>query len=451
MVAQAQDDKNDSRHATSITTPALGTLPPIKKALLSDSFLMEHALTEDQSASAFELVRKEIQWCEMYHKGGPVPRQVAIQGDLKCFESPMGTPVVDTAPTGQTSLSASPSGTNEPHSAIGSTKSISGQQDENQGPRVDPGAKRGSFATIMIQPIYRHPADEQPALQEWTPTVRMLRDLVQGLTGQQINHALIQMYRNGDDYISEHADKTLDVVRGSTIFNLSLGATRTMVLRSKREQGHGVKTAMPREATRVALHHGSLFGLGWNTNQNMTHEIKRDKREERDKTASELDYNGCRISITFRLIATFLMTVESDSFSDAATTSSLASESDCGSQASPTTRPSFSVLFGQGAKHCRTQAEALEAVKAKCWRNGQSIVKDGPPVTARLPPPTAKMPLGSLFSATNKTNEQQQETNSTIGDSERLLQAFSEENRRADFDWEESYGQGFDVVNIQII
>jgi alkylated DNA repair dioxygenase AlkB len=41
---------------------------------------------------------------------------------------------------------------------------------------------------------------------------------------------LIQLYRTGADYISEHSDKTIDVVRGSRIVNVSLGARRTMTL-----------------------------------------------------------------------------------------------------------------------------------------------------------------------------------------------------------------------------
>lgn len=33
----------------------------------------------------------------------------------------------------------------------------------------------------------------------------------------ELNHVLIQKYRNGEDYISEHSDKTVDIVRGTSI------------------------------------------------------------------------------------------------------------------------------------------------------------------------------------------------------------------------------------------
>jgi alkylated DNA repair dioxygenase AlkB len=212
-----------------------------------DTKLLKNVLPPDLAGddternSVFETVLREVEWHEMQHKGGAVPRLVSLQGDK----------------------------------------------------------------TAKHEPLYRHPADVQPPLTAWTPTIEKLRDHCSSILQQPLNHALIQWYRSGDDYISEHADKTIDVERGSSIVNLSLGATRTMVLRPKRESAQG-KTPTPRPAVRCRLQHGSLFVLGWETNRTMTHEIKRDKRETQFKTADELDYGGMRISITFRYIATFL-------------------------------------------------------------------------------------------------------------------------------------------------
>lgn len=66
-------------------------------------------------------------------------------------------------------------------------------------------------------PVYRHPADTSPPLRAWTPTVEAIRDHVEKTLGHPVNHALLQLYRNSEDYISEHSDKTIDVVRGSNI------------------------------------------------------------------------------------------------------------------------------------------------------------------------------------------------------------------------------------------
>mmetsp|Transcript_20602 Transcript_20602/g.42965 ORF Transcript_20602/g.42965 Transcript_20602/m.42965 type:complete len:337 (-) Transcript_20602:727-1737(-) len=230
---------------------------------LNDSRLINNILSPELEQTIFQSLQEELQplWSEMFHKGGAVPRLVCLQGDI-----------------------------------IG----ISNDNDDGKGELTADNHHNRSMV-----PLYRHPADEHPPLQQWTPTVRKLRDIASNLiSGQELNHALIQMYRDGDDYISEHADKTLDIERGSAIVNLSVGATRTMILRPKK--GVDNVKGTPRPSTRVAMDHASLFVLGWDTNRLMTHEIKRDKREEKFKTEEERAFDGVRISITLRKIATFL-------------------------------------------------------------------------------------------------------------------------------------------------
>ena len=83
-------------------------------------------------------------------------------------------------------------------------------------------------------PVYRHPSDTSLPLLHFSPAVQMLREEVVKHVGHEINHCLIQLYRTGADYISEHSDKTLDIIPGSSIVNVSFGAMRTMRLRTKR-------------------------------------------------------------------------------------------------------------------------------------------------------------------------------------------------------------------------
>jgi hypothetical protein len=82
----------------------------------------------------------------------------------------------------------------------------------------------------VIYPIYRQPAESQPKTTLWVPTSEILRKICSDITGQELNHALIQLYPDGKSWISEHSDKTLDIKHGTNIISLSLGATRTMVL-----------------------------------------------------------------------------------------------------------------------------------------------------------------------------------------------------------------------------
>ncbi|KAI5853202.1 hypothetical protein DFP73DRAFT_507077 [Morchella snyderi] len=231
-----------------------------------DSSLVNNILPPALSKTAFDNLKKEVAWRTMYHRGGEVPRMVAVEGV------------------------------------------------------VDSDGDERSF------PIYRHPADESPPLLQFSPTVQLIVDCVQKVLNHPVNHVLIQHYRDGNDYISEHSDKTLDIVRGSKIVNVSLGAQRTMILRTKKDaakqkaaestsqeqsnrpEGHGPE----RTTQRIPLPHNSMFILGLETNKKWLHGIRQDRRETGLKTVQEMSHNGERISLTFRHIGTFLSDKEKE-------------------------------------------------------------------------------------------------------------------------------------------
>ncbi|KIW10946.1 hypothetical protein PV08_10245 [Exophiala spinifera] len=219
-----------------------------------DCRLFVDVIDSEEAKNAFYSLRDRVKWTKMYHRSGEVPRLVAVQGEMG-----------------------------------------------------------GNGSKI---PIYRHPADESPELLPFDSTVDMLRKAAEKATGHPFNHCLIQWYRNSEDNISEHSDKTLDIVRGSSIVNFSLGAQRTMILRMK-------KTAVPTEdegyrkddedssrpSQRIHLAHNSLFVLGDETNRYWLHSIRADKRPLTEKEAGERAFEGQRISLTFRQIGTFINTV----------------------------------------------------------------------------------------------------------------------------------------------
>jgi hypothetical protein len=134
--------------------------------------------------------------------------------------------------------------------------------------------------------------------------VARLRDEAAALVGHPFNHCLVQLYRDGKDWISAHSDKTLDIVDDSFIVNVSVGAERTMVLRRKgkgaavpgaRGGALGEAASTAREAQRIALPHGSLLQMSLATNREWVHEIRQ------QGAAGEV---GPRISLTFRWIGT---------------------------------------------------------------------------------------------------------------------------------------------------
>lgn len=271
-------------------------------------------------------------------------------------------------------------------------------------------AVQGSIEEDGTQPVYRHPSDESPPLRPFTPAVQKIRDLTAKALGHPLNHVLIQCYRNGNDYISEHSDKTLDIFRWSFIANVSIGAQRTMVFRSKRgkrKQAGPVARdnlnptdpddsdaisirldtydkAAPsrtppsppkRQTIRCPMPHNSLIKMGLVTNEKWLHCIKADKRPAHEKSPAELAWNGARISLTFRYISTFLTPTPSGSGSDP-------------------------LIWGQGATSKTREA-------ARLVLNGQS-----PEAVA-------------------------------------LLRAFGRENNSPEFDWEANYGRGFDVLHMK--
>ena len=175
----------------------------------------------------FELIDNEVEWHTVHHRGGEIPRLMTTQGTI-----------------------------------------------ENN-----------------LIPVYRHPQDDEPHMVHWTPTVYRIKSIIEKLTHQQLNHALIQKYRNGFDFIGEHSDKTLDITKDSFIINYSCGAPRTFELKSK------VKIENKIESHKFTLHDNSMFVLGPITNRLYKHAIRKDPNTHNE-----------RISITFRSIATFYNT-----------------------------------------------------------------------------------------------------------------------------------------------
>jgi hypothetical protein len=193
---------------------------------------------------------------------------------------------------------------------------------------------------------------------------------VEEVLGHPVNHVLIQHYRSGNDYISEHSDKTIDVVRGSNIVNVSLGAQRVMILRTKKDvippnDDSGAKIERP--AQRIPLPHNSMFILGPESNKRWLHGIRQDKRAEFLKSKEELEYNGERISLTFRHIATFLSADQTK-------------------------------IYGQGAT-------------GKTKQSAKSVI------------------------------------NGDRAAAQQMIDAFGFENQQSDFDWDVTYGKGFDVLH----
>ena len=136
-----------SQNRKSSSTLKARLLGPNDNIGSGDSRIIYNAISSSIMNSAFEQLKEEVVWQSMLHRSGQVPRLVAVQGEAE---------------------------------------------------------EDGDV------PIYRHPADESPSLLAFTQTVQQIRREVEGLLSQPFNHALIQLYRDGIDNISEHADKVCE-------------------------------------------------------------------------------------------------------------------------------------------------------------------------------------------------------------------------------------------------
>jgi hypothetical protein len=106
-----------------------------------DATVINNLLDEELSKGVFDMIRDKVLWQKISQRSCDVPRLIAVQGDV---------------------------------------------------------AEDGSV------PIYRHPANESPPLLPFCPVVSEVRAVVEKRLGRAVNHVLIQFYRDGNDYISEH-------------------------------------------------------------------------------------------------------------------------------------------------------------------------------------------------------------------------------------------------------
>lgn len=116
----------------------------------------------------------------------------------------------------------------------------------------------------------------------WTPLLAELRAAVENASGCRFNSVLLNYYRNERDSMGMHSDDEPELGPEPTIASLSFGATRSFILRHKRNK----------RTCKLDLHDGSLLLMSGSLQSNWLHGI--------NKAARSL---GERINLTFRFIA----------------------------------------------------------------------------------------------------------------------------------------------------
>jgi alkylated DNA repair dioxygenase AlkB len=115
-----------------------------------------------------------------------------------------------------------------------------------------------------------------------TPLLATLRASVEDITGQRYNSVLLNYYRDGQDSMGMHSDDETELGPQPAIASLSLGATRTFILRHKTSK----------RTVKIDLTDGSLLLMSGALQTHWLHGI--------NKTAKPV---GPRLNLTFRYIA----------------------------------------------------------------------------------------------------------------------------------------------------
>jgi alkylated DNA repair dioxygenase AlkB len=113
----------------------------------------------------------------------------------------------------------------------------------------------------------------------WNPPLLEIKAVAEACAGQAFNSVLLNLYRDGRDSVSWHADNEPGLGRDPVIASISLGATRRFQMK-RRGSSHRLSLDLP---------HGSCLVMAGATQHHWLHQVP--------KTARPV---GPRINLTFR-------------------------------------------------------------------------------------------------------------------------------------------------------
>lgn len=141
---------------------------------------------------------------------------------------------------------------------------VPGNGTSYQTSRKPPCNKRFHCDVVHSSVVYHNGlASRKTMWEDWTATTCQLRDVLRQSTSEQVNSVIVDVHVGLEASVTPHRAGTRDLVSGSSILTVSLGAPR--VLRLVPKDGSGTID--------ILLPHGSLFVLGWKTNATYKHAL----------------------------------------------------------------------------------------------------------------------------------------------------------------------------------
>jgi alkylated DNA repair dioxygenase AlkB len=115
----------------------------------------------------------------------------------------------------------------------------------------------------------------------WTTDLLQIKAKVESITGAKYNACLLNLYHEGEEGMGWHQDNEVEMVAGSSIASMSLGAARMFAF----------KHAATKERIDIALENGSLLDMKGTIQNNWYHSLPKTKKVKQ-----------LRINLTFRLM-----------------------------------------------------------------------------------------------------------------------------------------------------
>ncbi len=131
-----------------------------------------------------------------------------------------------------------------------------------------------------------HRYDRALRVNPWTPLLLNLKARVEAVTGECFNSVLLNYYRDENDSVAMHSDDEQELGPRPPIASLSLGETRTFVMKHRH-----LRALKP---VRIDLPSGCLLLMRGETQRNWLHGIDKENRPL-----------GPRVNLTFRQIRVF--------------------------------------------------------------------------------------------------------------------------------------------------
>ncbi len=115
----------------------------------------------------------------------------------------------------------------------------------------------------------------------WTADLLQIKAKMESITGAKYNACLLNLYHEGEEGMGWHQDNEEEMVAGSSIASLSLGAQRKFAF----------KHATSKERLDIELANGSLLEMKGSIQNNWYHSLPKTKKVKQ-----------ARINLTFRLM-----------------------------------------------------------------------------------------------------------------------------------------------------